>query len=274
MYTVHKITDLPYFDLPTSLTIGNFDALHRGHQHLISRMKKKSMLVTLVTFSSFPEKPLSSIFSQKQKVRLLEMLGIDNLLLLPFAEISSLTFDAFLDEIASHFSSLHLVLGKNSFFGKNREGNEEKVLAFAEQRKMQVEYLPLITEEKETISSTRIRLAIVRGDFALLQKLLDRPFSYFFDLSSAHTFFSSPYSSKLSLEFSLKNQTPLPSGSYEVFVESGENHVSTIASLTEDRLQMVLAPDFISKGATLQVIFCSKKRKESLFLQNTKDLYV
>jgi riboflavin kinase/FMN adenylyltransferase len=277
MLICKNLSDLPVFDQPTALTIGCFDGLHRGHQHLISHMKKKTLLSTLATFTSpLLEKSPLSIISLEEKLRFFEMLGIDILLLLSFDEISTLSYDDFLDQIGAHFLSTHLVLGKGSLFGKNREGDKEKVLSYAAKNRMQAEYLSQIREEGEIISSSWIRQAILQGDLALLQRLLGRPFSYTFFPPFSRKFFSSPYSSELSLELPLQSLTPLPMGSYEVHCEMQTKSFSSIATLANNHLRLILPASQFTEGAPLSIIFYAKRKPTSFFSQNkiSKDLYV
>ncbi len=277
MLIFKKLSDLPIFDKSASLSIGNFDGLHRGHQHLISHLKKTKHLSTLVTYSTpLASKSPLSIFSLREKIRLFEMLHIDLLLVLSFEEISSLPYDTFLDQIGAHFPSIRLVLGKGSFFGKNREGDEEKVAAYAAKKPLSAEYLCKICEEGEIISSSWVRQAIEQGDLSLLQRLLGRPFSYSFPPPFSHKFFTSPYSSQFSLELSLTTLCPLPKGSYDVYVETQSSGFSTVATLTEDHLHLIIPSSHFSEEAPLSVVFCSKRTKDSFFSPNKifKDLYV
>jgi cytidyltransferase-like protein len=277
MQIYKNIHQLPLFDLPCSMTLGCFDGLHRGHLHLISELKKKGPLSALVTFDSpLPMKSPLSIFSSEQKTHLLGMLDIDILLLLSFEEIASLPYDRFLDELLNHFPFLHLVLGKGSLFGKNQEGTEKNLLSYAKNSKVQVDYLPPIFEGAEMICSTTLREAILEGNLDHLQKLLGRPFSYTFFPPFPPPVFSSPYSSHLSLEFSLKTFVCLPSATYEVSVESSQKIFTSKAALQKDRLTLILPASHFSKENPLTLSFLSKEKKSFFSPQNlsNKALYV
>ena len=96
------------------LTIGSFDGLHRGHQDIIKTLttsaSAKGKKSALITFDPHPrhildkDKKLSLIISMQQKRILLEKLGIDVLLIIPFTkEFSHMTAEDFMDNIIMNY---------------------------------------------------------------------------------------------------------------------------------------------------------------------------
>ena len=87
MKIVRSIEKLPY-----ALTIGNFDGLHRGHQQLISALKKTGLRTAVLTFSNHPSEVLKSanpvplLSTPEHKLRLLEQAGVDLVIALPFTK--------------------------------------------------------------------------------------------------------------------------------------------------------------------------------------------
>ncbi|MBI3211687.1 MAG: FAD synthetase family protein, partial [Simkania negevensis] len=141
----------------------------------------------LLTFSNHPlsilapHKNVCLLSSIDQKIALIKEQEIDLLLLLPFTKsLSETPYDLFLRDLHSHFPFSYLVLGEEAAFGKNREGNQERLQKIANELLFTVEYLPTATLEGLPISSGRIRKALEQGDFSTVEKLLGRPYSLLF----------------------------------------------------------------------------------------------
>lgn len=157
----------------TALTIGFFDGVHLGHQALLKRLREVGKHTTLLTYSNHPstilhakERPL--LISLPQKLELLAPF-VDALITIPFTlEFASTSYN----DLLSQFSLSHLILGEGSAFGKNREGNEAAIRAYAKKHQFEVEYLPKLKINNEPVSSTRIRSCLAAGNTALAQQLL------------------------------------------------------------------------------------------------------
>jgi riboflavin kinase/FMN adenylyltransferase len=158
----------------TALTIGFFDGVHLGHQALLQALRKYPR-ATIITFSNHPRSvfkpPAPPLLTPiPEKIALLQPYA-DEIIVLPFTlELAAIPFDAFLSE---HNPS-HLVLGAGSAFGKNREGNEANVRAYAATHGITVEYIPKLLFQGEPVSSSRIRRAIAAGDLILANQLTGR----------------------------------------------------------------------------------------------------
>jgi riboflavin kinase / FMN adenylyltransferase len=160
--------------MKTALTIGYFDGVHLGHQHLLHRLRKHPH-ATILTFSNHPKSFLSppapvSLIPLEEKLELLRPFA-DQILLLPFDHKMAHTS---FEELLSQFDLSHLLLGFGAIFGKNRLGTPEAVAAYAKTQGFSVEYLPKISYNGEPISSSRIRKAMREGNEALVTQLLGR----------------------------------------------------------------------------------------------------
>jgi len=154
-----------------AFTIGNFDGVHLGHQALLAKLRSYGVPTCVLTFVEHPftllkpteVPPIITPFPIKQS-----LFNTDFCLLLPFTpELASMTYDQLLNRLAIS----HLVLGKDSRFGRRREGTEAAVRAWGADRDVHIEYI----DKVPGVSSTEIRAAIERGDLACAAKLLGRP---------------------------------------------------------------------------------------------------
>ena len=181
-----KGEDIPLFHQETSVTIGNFDGVHLGHQELIRRARKKAQekgCKTLV-LSFFPH-PLWVICPQKApplltpfhvKRKILERYGVDIFVAIEFSrEFSSWSHQRFLEEIlVERLKTVHLVVGPDFRFGKGRKGDIGFLKGHAP---FSVEEVPPVVVKGEPVSSTRIRhLLRDEGQVALAAELLGRPY--------------------------------------------------------------------------------------------------
>jgi riboflavin kinase/FMN adenylyltransferase len=182
MIIVESLEEIPSISGPIALTIGSFDGVHLGHQHLFQQLKNHGTAAVL-TFSNHPAevlKPDSTppmIDTLDQKIRRFEMNGIDLALILPFTqELSSLSYDTFLWQLHQRLPFTHLILGEGSAFGHQAQGTEENIKAFAKELHFEAIYLPKFLFEGEPVSSKRIRQLINMGNFEQAFCLLGRRF--------------------------------------------------------------------------------------------------
>ena len=157
------------------LTIGSYDGLHRGHQDIIKTLTTtaaaKSKKSALITFDPHPRhvldnnKKLSLIISMKQKIFLLEKLGIDILLVIPFTEeFSHMTAENFMDNvIMEYFSPSGIVIGYDHHFGYKREGSPEFLQEYANRQGINIDIINAVADDKVVLSSTHIRDLISNG---------------------------------------------------------------------------------------------------------------
>src|SRR5215813_13757484 len=94
---VHRdIDELPAFRNAV-ITIGTFDGVHQGHRQIIEKLKAEAKAVNgesvIITFHPHPRKVVSStilgvrlINTLDEKIELLEQLGVDHLVIVPFTE--------------------------------------------------------------------------------------------------------------------------------------------------------------------------------------------
>ena len=157
------------------VTIGTFDGLHRGHQEIIKTLTTiaatKGSPAAVITFEPHPrhildkKNKLSLLMSLDKKEALLEELGVDVLLVIPFTEeFSRITAEAFMDDvIMKHFHPTDIVIGYDHHFGHKRQGSPKFLQDYAGKRGIKLDIINPVTDDKVFISSTHIRDLIVNG---------------------------------------------------------------------------------------------------------------
>lgn len=174
------------------VTSGTFDGVHIGHQKILQRLKVKAKEIggetVVITFWPHPRLVVSPenddiklLTTLKEKTQLLEELGIDHLLILPFTrEFSELTKETYVQKILIKGIGTHtLVIGYDHRFGRNREGGFDYLSANRERFKIDIEEIPRQEIEHLTISSTKIRNSLLEGNIETANELLGRRYSFY-----------------------------------------------------------------------------------------------
>jgi len=172
------------------VTVGTFDGLHLGHQHIITRMKEIAMQnkgdTILVTFNPHPRlvlnnspEPIKFISTHQRKQWLLQKFGIDNKIIIPFTkEFAATPSEVFIkDYLVDKLQVKKLIVGYDHHFGKNREGNYQQLKKMGEQYGFEVEEVPAQYVDDVAVSSTKIRKALCDGDINKANKMLGYNYS-------------------------------------------------------------------------------------------------
>lgn len=170
----------------SSITIGNFDGVHRGHAEIFAHLKQKSLERGLpsvvVTFEPHPLKILAPesapamITTFEQKAALIEESGIDYLVVVPFSkEFSQVPANDFvLNILCSSLGMRHIIIGHDYAFGRNREGNFKTLNDLGELNGFTLEDLPPIGEGGVVFSSSLVRSAVSVGNMEAASIILGR----------------------------------------------------------------------------------------------------
>lgn len=174
---------------PSVVTIGVFDGVHRGHQHLIKRLvtaaRAADRLAVALTFFPHPDVVLRGLSGRyylttpDERAVLLGELGIDYVITLPFDEaLRQIRAAAFVNMLREHLQLASLWIGADFAMGYKREGNVEFLRASGEQHGFDVEVVDLVNAEGDgAISSTAIREALLEGDVERARAGLGRAYA-------------------------------------------------------------------------------------------------
>ena len=177
-------------NLKTIVTIGTFDGVHKGHKAIISRLneigKKEGMESVLLTFTPHPrhviypeDQTLRLIHTVEEKVEALSETGLDNLILHTFTKEFSRTksVNFIRDILVNKLNMKYMVVGFDHHFGKNREGTFQNLIELSELYDFKIEKIKPQDVAGVTLSSTKIRNAIMNGDFDIVNSYLTSNFS-------------------------------------------------------------------------------------------------
>ncbi|MFW6019054.1 MAG: hypothetical protein ACOCPM_00605 [Bacteroidales bacterium] len=161
------------------VTTGSFDGIHIGHKVILRRlnilaaeMDGESVLITFyphprkVLYPETKGKELKMISSQKEKIHVLEETGLDHLVIIDFTiAFSKVTSEQFImDVLVDKLKAKLVIVGFNHYFGHNREGNFDFLRKIGGQYGFEVEEIPEQDIQNETVSSTKIRQALIEGN--------------------------------------------------------------------------------------------------------------
>ncbi|MEI8142054.1 MAG: bifunctional riboflavin kinase/FAD synthetase [Chitinophagia bacterium] len=167
---VHNdLSSLPHFK-NAIVTMGAFDGVHKGHQQIIQRMKQLALNeqgeTIIITFHPHPRKVISSVPGEikqltniKERIQLLEVAGIDHLVIINFDyQFSNRTAEQYVEDfLYQYFKPNTVIVGYDHHFGKGRNGNIELLKTMGARLHFKVEEINEQLVQNEIISSTLIR---------------------------------------------------------------------------------------------------------------------
>ena len=173
----------------TIVTIGTFDGVHIGHQSILKKLihsarEQKNESIVL-TFFPHPRMVLQQDSSIKllntvdEKATLLEKFGLDYLIIQPFDEtFSNMLAEDFVKNVLVDKLNIHkIIIGHDHRFGKNRIADINDLIDFGKKYNFEVEQISAQDIDEITISSTKIRKALLDGKIKLANQFLG--YSYF-----------------------------------------------------------------------------------------------
>ena len=175
--------------LPTALTIGNFDGVHRGHQALLQRVvnaaHERGLCPAVMTFEPHPREffaPAQAparIANLRDKVDLLAAAGIERVFIQPFnRSFASLDAQHFVSHVlVERCQARWLLVGDDFRFGARRAGDVDLLRAHAPAHGYEVAQIESVCDGDQRVSSSAVREALAAGDMARAQRLLGRPYA-------------------------------------------------------------------------------------------------
>ncbi len=157
------------------VAIGTFDGVHVGHRAVIDDAD------TVLTFEPHPLRILNPEAAPKLimpfeiKRDVIEGLGVEELVVIPFDEdFKRIEAEEFVEGVlVERLGAREVSVGENFRFGTRARGDPEMLAAHDE---FETRVVPLVEVDGETVSSTRIRALIAAGEVAVATRCLGAPF--------------------------------------------------------------------------------------------------
>ncbi|ANI89584.1 riboflavin biosynthesis protein RibF [Arachidicoccus ginsenosidimutans] len=188
MRVFYDLENLPLFNNAV-VTIGTFDGVHLGHQKIIHQLKDEAKQIAgetvIVTFHPHPRKivqqnetPLRLLNTLNEKLSLLKKHNVENVIVVPFNEaFASQTAEEYVQDFLVKKIHPHtIIIGYDHRFGKGRTGDYHTLESYGKLLNFRVKEIPEKLLNEVTISSTKIREALLHGDIATVTNFLGYPY--------------------------------------------------------------------------------------------------
>ena len=167
------------------VTVGSYDGVHIGHQHLLGQMQSAAGQLgyhtSLVTFHPQPKVVLAPhlqiryLTTPAEKIILLDALDLDLMAILPFSrETAQTPAIEFARDLVTHLKMRQLWVGPDFALGRNREGDIPRLRQIGQDMGFEVNVAEPLLQGGEVVSSTRIRNLLTRGEVRQATSLLGR----------------------------------------------------------------------------------------------------
>jgi len=189
MRVYSSLNTLPAFH-QTVVTIGAYDGVHLGHQQILEQVialakscEGESVVLTFEPHPRtvlYPDDPDFKLITTKdEKIALLEALGIDHVVLVPFNEaFSKQSAHEYVEQfLIRRFNPRYIVIGYDHRFGNNREGNMDFLKKYEKEKGFNVVEIPAQEIDNIAISSSKIRKALDAGDVKHANRLLGHTYT-------------------------------------------------------------------------------------------------
>ncbi len=171
------------------ITIGSFDGVHLGHRRILNKVRSLAQEINgesiVITFDPHPRTLLNPednsfklLNNLDEKIELLEALGIDHVVVVPFSKaFANQSAERYVEQFLIHlFHPSYIVIGYDHRFGADRAGDINFLKKYADKGAFQVVEIPAWEVDEIAVSSSKIRKALDRSDLPLANKLLGYPF--------------------------------------------------------------------------------------------------
>jgi riboflavin kinase/FMN adenylyltransferase len=190
MKVYFSIDTIPAFQKAV-VTIGTFDGVHTGHKSILEQLKREAARIggetVIITFHPHPRKVIVTgqpgiqlINTIDEKIELLDKNGIDHLVVVPFTDaFAQQSPEAYIEQfLVEKFHPHTVIIGYDHRFGKNRHGDFKLLEDYSARLGFNLMEIPAHVINDNTVSSTRIREAVLQGNIERANTLLGYDFFF------------------------------------------------------------------------------------------------
>ena len=177
---------LPRLPNGSTVTVGSFDGVHRGHQAVLQEIDRRARAAgrssVLVTFDPHPLEVVNPdaapalLTTGPERLEILALSPMDYVLLVRFdRHLASLTPEQFVRQVLIERCAVReLVIGHDHGFGRGRSGDVETLRRLGQTHGFEVDVVPPVDFGGQHVSSSRIRRAVAGGDLTTAAAMLGR----------------------------------------------------------------------------------------------------
>ena len=190
VYTYGSTAPVDFSPTPSSVTVGSYDGVHKGHRIIIARMvaiaKTRSLRSVVVTFEPHPRRvlkgkvsgPLGLLTTLDEKIALLSCEGVDLLFVVRFTpDFATRSSEDFIRNVlVGLLGAKSIVIGYDHTFGRDRSGSGKTLATLGSEFGFDVEVVDEVKIGDEHFSSTRIRVLLANGMIEEANKFLGSPY--------------------------------------------------------------------------------------------------
>lgn len=182
---ITRIEDIETLDCSTIATIGMFDGVHLGHQHILQMLQSKAaaehLTPVVITFDCHPRLALGLtdggfrlLTLDDERLATLQSFGVQHIVVVPFnrevADLSACEF--FRRYLVEKLHCKALLLGYDNMFGCKRHNDFDQLPDLAQSLGVRLYNDSAVLVDGAPVSSTRIRKVLCEGDVATTSRLL------------------------------------------------------------------------------------------------------
>jgi riboflavin kinase / FMN adenylyltransferase len=173
----------------TTVTIGNFDGVHLGHQRIIrgviDRSRETGTQNMVLTFFPHPARILRPelapplLMTLEQRLDSFRESGLDAALVLRFdAKLAKVSAEDFARKfLVETLRTRTVMVGENFRFGHKQAGDVKLLEEFGQRWNFEVQVVPPVIQDGIVVSSTAVRSAVREGRMEDASRLLGRQFA-------------------------------------------------------------------------------------------------
>lgn len=167
------------------IVLGNFDGFHIGHKELVKKMldisKNKNLNPSILLFkehtkSSLDKDEFKYLTTLNDKIEICKQLGLDNIFIINFDNIKTLSPIEFLDFLKDKLNIKGIVVGDDYTFGNFAKGDISLMKEYCKQNQIVLNTIRQVKIKNNIIKSTNIRILIEEGKVEDAAVLLGRPY--------------------------------------------------------------------------------------------------